>query len=264
MTAREALGALLLLAAAAAHAQPAAPVLRYDPPANYYRSAVSPPEDYSANELNASIQVYPFRPVGGDVQAAFRKTLLRDWIDPRYRESNVIGQPAISPAAISGAQTVLIARFAESVVGVPREHMRMLVVAGGMAALVDVNAGTRQSWERAGPAVKATLASMRVEAGKPPPPAAEGPGPAGIAMAGLYRGTKVSPHFYLFTPDGYVYRSYDAPPVPGRNDPENSGRFAVKDGKLHLRMGPQQKETISAAPPQGGRLTLDTVLYVRQ
>jgi hypothetical protein len=100
-------------------------------------------------------------------------------------------------------------------------------------------------------------------------------------MAGLYMGTKgkyvvnlnrpagygdwkMALHYYLFTPDGYVYRSYDAPPVPGKNDPGNSGRFTVKDGKLYLRMGPQRAEVVSAAPPQGGRLTIDSILYVRQ
>jgi hypothetical protein len=54
------LAALAALVVQVVAAQPAVPELRYQPPPNFYRSAITPPEDYSANEFNASLQVYPF------------------------------------------------------------------------------------------------------------------------------------------------------------------------------------------------------------
>jgi hypothetical protein len=76
----------LLIAALAptrTSAQQMLPTLHYDPPSNFYRSASTPPEDYSSNEVNASLQIYPFRPFSGNIQQAFQQTLLREWIDPR-------------------------------------------------------------------------------------------------------------------------------------------------------------------------------------
>jgi hypothetical protein len=66
-------------------------VLRYDPPPNFYHSAITPPEDYSSTEFNAAVQVYPFRPFDGNIEQTFHKTLLHEWIDPRYQETNVAG-----------------------------------------------------------------------------------------------------------------------------------------------------------------------------
>src|SRR5262245_55714237 len=98
-----------------ATAQPAAPELRYDPPPNFYRSAITPPDDYAANEFNASLQVYPLRPFSGDIEQAFRQTLLRDWVDPRYRETSVGGAPEFRLFSIPGAQMALSARFTENI-----------------------------------------------------------------------------------------------------------------------------------------------------
>jgi hypothetical protein len=60
-----ALGALVVQLVAA---QPAVPELRYQPPP-------------------------AFRPFSGNVEQAFRQTLLREWIDPRYRGKPVITLP---------------------------------------------------------------------------------------------------------------------------------------------------------------------------
>lgn len=113
------------------------PVLRYDPPPNFYRSAITPPEDYSSNEFNANVQVYPFRPFSGSIEQMFQKTLLREWIDPRYQETNVAGQPEFWLASVKGAQIVLTAKFAENIVGIAKPRMRMVIVANGAAAVVD-------------------------------------------------------------------------------------------------------------------------------
>src|SRR5437660_4137267 len=107
-----------LLPCLAAHAQ-SVPVLKYDPPANFSRSAITPPEDYSSNEVNASIQIYPFQPFSGDLQQQFQQTLMRDWIDPRHRETNVAALPTFSVETMPGAQVVYSARFVETIAGLP-------------------------------------------------------------------------------------------------------------------------------------------------
>jgi len=53
-------------------------VLRYTPPANVFRQAIQPAEDYSFNGFNASLQVYQFRPFTGDIRQGVQRTLLRD------------------------------------------------------------------------------------------------------------------------------------------------------------------------------------------
>src|SRR5262249_33551160 len=224
----------------------------YQPPKDFYRSAITPPEDYSASEFNASVQVYPFRPFSGDVQQTFRQTLLRDWIDPRYREENVAAPPEFKPIAVPGAQAALSARFAENIVGIPRPRMRLLIVSGKAAAIVDASANNPTTWQRLLPALNALTATLRVEAGAPPPKLTAVPPDEGRSVAGLYMGTKpkymvnlnrpvgygsqvVALHYYLFSVDGRVYRAYDDIQIPGgdirkfdfdaakRADPVNSG-----------------------------------------
>ena len=91
-------------------------------------------------EFNATVQVYPFRPFNGNIEQMFQKTLLREWIDPRYQETNVAGQSEFRLGNVRGAQIVLTARYAENVAGMFRQHMRMVIVSGGKAAIVDASA----------------------------------------------------------------------------------------------------------------------------
>jgi len=281
---------LALLLCLVAHAQQPAPELRYDPPPNFYHSAIHPPEDFSANEFNAGLQVYPFRPFNGNIEQLFQATLLREWVDPRYQETNVAGQPAYGRVAIRGAQTALTAQFVEST---GRQHMRMVVVAGNMAAIVDASANGPATWQRAIAPLNQFSASLRVEAETPLPSVAEGPGPAGAKVAGLYMGSKpkyvvdlnrpvgygkhvAAFHYYLFSASGRVYRAYDILTVPGgdptrfdfdaaqRDDPGNSGRYTVKGNQLIIRIGGQQPETISLPVPASNRVTIESVLYIRQ
>jgi hypothetical protein len=74
--------AIAVCAAATAGAQSA--ILRYDPGANFSRSAIIPPDDYSSTDLNASIRVYPFRSTDGAIEQRFEQTLLCDWIDADF------------------------------------------------------------------------------------------------------------------------------------------------------------------------------------
>jgi hypothetical protein len=278
----------LVLGAAEAAAQQTLPVLRYTPPSNVYKSGVSSPEDYSFNGFNASVQVYPFRAFTGDIQRTFRATLLRDWITPMHREERLGGQPTFKPVNVPGAQFALAAQFVDSPVGLPKPHLRLLIVAGGQAAMVDASAGTAQSWQSALPALNAMAATLRVEAQRAPPPLSPA---AGNAVAGLYQGMKqkymasmnniigrngyytTALHYYLFSADGRVYCAYDKLDVPGgrfdfdaaeRRDATNSGRYTVDGDKLIIQMGGPSPQTIVTGVPRDGTVTINTVLYKRQ
>jgi hypothetical protein len=266
------------------------PVLRYTPPPNAMRGGAGPLEDYSFRDFNASVQVYPFRPFTGNIQQLFQTTLLRDWIDPMHKEENVAGPPTLQTINVPGAQLVLTAIFVENIVGLPKPHMRMVIVAGGAAAIVDASAGTAQSWQMAVPSLNAMAATLRVEAVRAPAPLSR---VAGGAVAGLYMGMKPkymatlynvigsgyytnALHYYLFSADGRVYRAYDKLELPGgdvgrfdfdaaeRNDPGNSGRYTVDEGSLRIQMEGDQPETIVVPAPKDGLLTINTVLYKRQ
>ena len=159
------LGLAALLAAASAAAQP---VLRYEPPKSFYRSAIAPPDDYSAKEFNASLQVYPFRTFNGSIEEMFRSTLLRGWIEPRFQEGKLAAPPEISAVKVAGAEAAFTARFVENIgTGLPRQHMRMVIVSGNAAALVDASAISMEAWQQVLPALNAMSATLNVGAGGP-------------------------------------------------------------------------------------------------
>jgi hypothetical protein len=271
--------------------------LQYAPPANFYRSASTFPEDYSSQEVNAGIQVYPFRPVRGNFQQAFQQTMLRDLIDAQYRETNVAAPPSITPANISGAEAGLVGRFYENVAGVPRPRMRVALVANGAVAIVDLAANSNASWQRVWPAMQATLVSLKVAAPNavaagPPPGTPEGRANA-AAVSGLFMGTKpkympdlqksvgygrfvTASHWYLFSGDGRVHRGYDDPDAPGsdvrrfdfdnarRTDPDNAGTYTVEGNRLLIEMGAQQTEHIAVPFQRNNRLVINTVTYYKK
>jgi len=286
------LGAILLstLAPMDVRAQDATHVLNYTPPQNVFRQAIDPAEDYAFNNANASVQVYQFRPFQGNIQQAFQATLLREWIAVMHQEENVANKPTFQKIDVPGADLALAASFAESRVGLARPHMRILIIAGKDAALVDASAGTVQSWQQVVPALNQMASTMRVEALRAPAPLTTG---AGNAVAGLYMGMKPkynasmqnvvgyasyqnALHFYLFSADGRVYRAYDRLEVPRgaisrfdfdaaeRRDPMNSGRYSVDNGKLIIKMHGSPQETIATDAPRGGKVTINTVTYERQ
>lgn len=288
MTARLMFPMVLALSASTAAAEPGVPVLKYTPPPGYYHSAITPPDSYESNEVKASVQVYPFRKPSGDVARQFQQTLLREWIDPLYREANVAGQPKLGTDTMQGAESVYTAMFLD---GSGHAHVRIVIVAAGLAAIVDVSAATSQAWQRAAPTIFPMLQSMRVETAAPPPSVADGPGAAGPAVAGLYMGYKAkyttnlnlgpaygtytsTLHFYLFNAAGRVYRCYDTINVPGNDpnrfdfdaaqqrDPGNSGRYTVKGGKLYMQLGGDAAIVVDV--PSGGRLKVYDVLYTKK
>jgi hypothetical protein len=268
------------------------PVLHYTPPSDAYRSAITPPDDFSFNGFNASLQVYAFRPFHGNLEQAFRQDLLAQSIDGRHREENA-SEVRFSTLSVPGADSVVKASFIESRVGLPRPHNRVLIVAGNQAAIVDASAGTMQSWILTVPALQAVINSLRVDSAPAPPDVSKGPGAAGTSIAGLYMGNKVkymasminivghasyqnALHFYLFSADGRVYRAYDQLNVPGgdpyqfdfasaaQRDPVNSGRYSLVDGQLYIQMNGQQPEVITAPLPADGILTINSIHYKRR
>ena len=284
----------MLLSPLLAHwlgAQQSIPVLRYQPPANWYRSADANPEAYSSNEADAGLQIYRFRPINGDLMQMMGQDLLKRWIDPQYQESNVAAQPIWSRDSIPGAEAVYSVQFIENVAGIMHQHVRTVLVSRGYAAIMDAQAATPESWMRSGPTLQAVYRTLRVESAAAPPSVANGPGPLGRQIAGLYMGTKpkyvvnlnrpagygdhvVALHYYLFSADGHVYRRYDSPPADyqrfnfdqaAQEDPGNSGRYTVSGGQLYMQFGSgQELEELTAPLPQNGRVEIQTVVYQRQ
>src|SRR5262249_17402549 len=85
-----------------------------------------------------------------------------------------------------------------------------------------------------------------------------------------------APHFYLLSPDGRVYRTFDILKVPKsdpirfdyaaarRNDPENSGHFTVQGGQLVMRFGRSGSETVTGTLTSEDMFTVSNVAYSRK
>jgi hypothetical protein len=261
--------------------------LRYTPPASAFQAGA---DDYSFNGFNGSLRIYKFRPYSGDIQQQFQSTRLREWIDPVHQEYNLGAQPTYQRLDIPGAQTAIVASFAENLVGIPKPHLRMLIVAGREAAILDASSSRLESWQQALPAVNAVISSMRVQAQAAPPPLSLA---AGRAVAGLYMGMKekytatmmnvtghssyvTSLHFYLFSADGRVCRAYDQLLVPGgdisrfdfdsaaRSFPINSGTYTVDGDKLIIHMMGGTPDVITTDAPRDGTVKIGSVIYKRQ
>jgi hypothetical protein len=267
------------------------PVLRYTEPQNFYRGASKYPIDYSSTEVNCSVQVYNFQPYPGDAVADFQRTLLRDKIAIMHKEEPLAGAPAFGENHMPGADRVIDARFHEAKFQTPTERLRILIVAGGQVALVDVTANSPFTWNKAWPSVQPMLASLHIERQEGPPSVTAGPGPGGTALAGLFLGTKmkyqvnlnrpvgygdtvVARHYYLFSADGRVFRRYDLIPGDGdwrhfnfgaseQEDPVNTGRFTVRGNVLYIQMAGQPNEPITANIVNANELQIDSITYAR-
>jgi hypothetical protein len=284
--------AVLLAAAAAAQTSP--PRLRFEPPADLYHSALGPPDNYESTRINASLQVYRFRPVSGDVVARFRQTLSRELIAPQYQELQLASAPVFSAISIPGADGAYVAQFGEvsSFGGMVKPRVRLLIVARGAVAVVDAQAASPQAWQVALPSFNALIAALHVDgaAGVTTPAT-----PATRALAGLYVGVKPkfisaigvgvgagsggfvrAQHLYLLSEHGRVYRAYDDIRAPGGDirrfdfdeaeqaDPVNSGHFIVQGDQLLMTLGERRDEKISVPLRQPGHLTIGTVDYTRR
>jgi hypothetical protein len=281
-----------VLCAPDAAGQGSVPRLRYEPPPDLYHSALRPPDNYESTRINASLQVYPFRPAPGDVMARFRQTLLRDWIAPQYQEARLASPPTFGGLTIPGANGASYAQFAElTSSGTVTPQLRLLIVASGSAALIDARAASPQAWPTALQSFNALIGTLRVDTAS----SAGIVTPETRALAGLYVGTKpkfvsaIGPgvgagsggfapalHLYLFSEDSRVYRAYDEIRAPGGDirrfdfdaaeqaDPVNSGRYVIRGGQLIITLGERRDETIVVPLRRPGQLTIGTVDYTRR
>ena len=280
--------AIALGGAGPALAQAPIPELRFADPPGFYRGASYPPADFSSTEVNASLQVYPFRPVNGDVRQAFSRTLLRELVDARYQEMYVAPEARVDAFMMPGADIVLRARFRELVSGQFHERLRMAVVVGTSVAILDATASSMASWQRILPQLNAFSATLQIVTGTPEQTFVAPATSAGRAVAGLYlgfankydaiRGQSIYAAFYfLLSADGRVYRAYDELTVPGndparfdfagaqRADPVNSGQYVLRDGAIVMRLGPPpQPETLVARLAPGSAFVIGKVRYERQ
>ena len=63
---------------------------------------------------NASIHIYDFRPAAPDVVTHFRQTLLREWIAPQHRRTQLTALPSLGALTVAGADLAQVAQFAEA------------------------------------------------------------------------------------------------------------------------------------------------------
>jgi hypothetical protein len=267
--------------------------LRFETPADLFHSALRPPENYESTRVNASLQVYAFRPAPDDLAVRFRQTLLRDWIDPQYQERQIAGPPTFGPLSVAGADAAYFAQFSEAGVGgMSKPRVRLLILARGGAAVVDAQAASPQAWQIAQPSFNALIATLRVDSAVSVTSTAT---PATRALAGLYVGIKPkfvsaigvgvgagsgsfvpARHMYLLSENGRVYRAYDDIMAPGGDirqfdfdaaeqaDPVNSGHFVVQGDQLLMTLGERSDERIVVPLRQPAHLTIGTVDYTRQ
>jgi hypothetical protein len=85
-----------------------------------------------------------------------------------------------------------------------------------------------------------------------------------------------APHFFIFSADGRVYRTFDPLKLPGngpggfdfataaREDPVNTGRFTVRGNQLIIQFGGPGAEVIQSAVSPAGGFTASGVAYSRQ
>ena len=280
--------AVALGAGQRAPAQAPLPELRFGDPPGFYRGAIYPPADFSSQEVNASLQAYPFIRYNGDIRVAFARSLLRELVDPRYVESNVAPGARLDSFPMPGADVVLRVRFQEGAYGQPHERLRMAIVVGSAVAILDAQAISMQSWQHILPQLNAFSGTLSIVSGTPAPVYAAPAGPAAGALAGLYEGflykydairgqSIYAAYYYLFSADGRVYRHYDELSVPGndparfdfagaqRADPENSGQYTIRGDTVFVRLGsPQNPKTFAARMPRGGVMRIQSVEYTRQ
>jgi hypothetical protein len=271
--------------------QAALPILKYDPPPGFIEASYGNFEDFSSREVNGSIQIYPFRPFTGNLAMAWQQTLLRSWIDPMHQEANVAGQPAFKNVNMEGAQAMSIVSFMENNTGLMKPHMRTLIVANGAAAIIDVSAANSYCWQRIMPGVNALFKSVSLGTDVADIPPAGGPDAAG-GFAGIFMGFKPkytvnlngpawsgtyppAPFFYIFSPDGRAYRTFDATKVPqggpgmfnygaaANVDPLNSGSFSVRGNQIVMRFG-RGSETVMGEMISKDAFVIYGVTYSRQ
>ena len=275
------------IAAAGIAAQGSLPRLTIDPPQGFLRSPISGAdvESYDSFAVNATLRIYPFRPVTGDAVQTFQRTLFLERTPLDVVAGGRISQPVFDRATMAGADAVLSARYGDTN---GRSHLRLAVVIGGgtAVAIIHLRTETPSGMEQVLPSFRKVLGTMRIDGG--PLRLAKGTGADTRAVAGLYTvprlklspvagASTMSTYFYLFSADGRVYRGYGLPKAPqgditrfdyaaaAQEDPENAGTFEIRGNQLVLRMGWQYPYSITTAVPDAaGNVTIENSTLKRQ
>jgi hypothetical protein len=139
------------------------PTLTIEPPDGFYKSAAwdAKVQWYDSSIANATLRIYPFRAVTGDPVAAFQQTLFLDWTPLDVPTMARLGQPAFERATLAGADTVVIARYADSNA---RSHLRMAIVSSGgrAVAIVHLRAETASGMQQVMPSFRKVLSTMKI------------------------------------------------------------------------------------------------------
>jgi hypothetical protein len=297
LLAASACGLLLCLAPGPLLAQ-TPPVLKFNTKIPGYEGGSGEPSTWmKENTYNASmLYVYSFRPFSGDFDKQFRQTLLRELITVE-QEQRLVAPPVIKPLPIPGADATLLGRFVEDYWGTQRHRLRVAILARGAVAIVDYLSHDADSFQRDLAGLDAMVSSISVGSEQPAKPPSASQIAAAKSIAGLYLGSALqfvpspvlgaSPgsgnwmagtRFYLLSATGNVYRGYRLPKAPDgdihrfdfekakREDPGNSGVFAIEGGRVILRFGGGMapEEQSSPLPQTGGPLEINGTTYKRQ
>jgi hypothetical protein len=275
----------LTLTASAALAQPL-PVLQFEPPKGFTGSLGKDPSAHVSMNGDAIINVYPFRRLDGKFEDQFRRTRLRELLQPDSQEAQLAGQAEIQPIPVPGAQAALAAKFVENRFGQARHRLRLAIYSGGAVAIVDYNAAGPEGYQRNWPALAGVLDSLRIgsaqTAAEPAPKAGSTGGVDGLYLASTRRFVmriggppgsgdwQIATRFYLLSPDGRFHRGYDLPAAPGgnirafdyaraeREDAANTGSFSVKGGRVQLRA---RSGDVVEGQVAGGELKVDNMTF---
>jgi hypothetical protein len=287
-------GLVALVQAASAPAQPV-PSLRHDRPTGFSGGGGDRRYSYVSDNVDAVLEVYPFRPVPPGIAGQFRRTLLRELLVDESREQKYGSMPRFDTARVRGADSTVVAAFREDYWGTPRERMRVAIYSSGAVALVEYNASSAFAFQRNWPGVQRLLTSLEVVMGATVAnESPRGSGGGGAELAGLYLASvqyfypnmmgspgsgswRLRTQFYLLAENGRVYRGYDLPKAPGgdiqhfdfeearQSDPRNSGSFGVESGRVVLRMGdPSVPELIAVNRVGNEQLEIHGVRFTRQ
>ncbi|MFO1400711.1 MAG: hypothetical protein U1F30_05780 [Steroidobacteraceae bacterium] len=158
------------------------------------------PQVYVDGMVEGSVEVTGFKPFQGD-RAAFQQTLFADRMSERFRRPQFQGPPRFQVAKIPGAEDAVIASFGATQDYYSYAHARVVVLAQGSVAVIDIRARLVERFARTGRRSRKMLDSgarrgrgergggvvlAAAVAGKPAGPAA---GPAAGAAASRVAGS---------------------------------------------------------------------------
>jgi hypothetical protein len=272
------------------------PALAWERPQGFSGGGGDRRYSFVSSQVDAVLDIYPFRPLPPNLTGQFRQSLFRDLIVTELREQRYGSAPGFDLVSVPGADSAVLAGFVEDYWGTARNHLRLAVFRGGSVALVDYNASNPDAYQRNLASLQGVLRSLSVTA-RAATAAAVMPGrpiPGGADLRGLYTASvqyfypsmsgsvgsgswQLRTQFYLLAADGRLYRGYDVPNAPNGDiarfdfddarlrDPQNSGTYSVSGTRVLIRMGdPNVPDEITATRIGADQLEINQVRFQRQ